>query len=67
MAPQAFRLRATAWSYTWTRSSGEQLYDLRSDRSESTNIAGKPGAAEVQGVLRQALDSWVQANGFGLN
>lgn len=46
-----------------SRRPAEELYDLEADPLETTNLAGDPGLAEVQGRLSAALDDWMRQQG----
>jgi uncharacterized sulfatase len=41
----------------------EELYDLRNDPHELTNVASRPDYAAVQKQLRTQLDEWMKATG----
>ncbi|MEM7603320.1 MAG: sulfatase, partial [Verrucomicrobiota bacterium] len=41
----------------------EELYDLRADPSEMTNLASDPEYADTLKTMREALNSWIQETG----
>lgn len=52
-------LRAGRYKYVHVEAHDPQLFDLVADPGESTNIAGKPEAAEIEGHMRpRLLDGW---------
>jgi uncharacterized sulfatase len=40
-----------------------ELYDLKADPWEMTNVAGKPENAEIQAALKKALAQWMRQQG----
>jgi arylsulfatase A-like enzyme len=49
------------WKYVeWPEFDYRQLFDLRADPGEITNLAGRPAHASQQMKLRQQLDAWRQ-------
>lgn len=47
------------WKYVqWPEFAHEQLFDLRNDRQELINLAGRPAHAARQAAMRQKLDEW---------
>lgn len=41
----------------------EELYDVRADPAQLTNLAGNPAHAAAQGRLRASLDTWMRETG----
>lgn len=56
-------VRTRDWKYVRTLQYGEELYDLRSDPSETKNLAGEPQSAGHLKELSTRLDRWMQETG----
>jgi arylsulfatase A-like enzyme len=56
-------LRTKDFKYTRYIAHGEELYDLKSDPHELTNLAGHPEFDAKKAELRGLLDEWMRANG----
>ena len=47
------------WKYvSWPEFAYEQLFDLKRDAQELTNVAGRPAYGKRQAAMRQTLDEW---------
>jgi arylsulfatase A-like enzyme len=47
------------WKYVqWPEFEHEQLFDLKNDRQELINLAGRPAHAARQAAMRQKLEEW---------
>lgn len=51
---------AFAYRLACEKRPAEELYDLKTDPDQLTNLAGTPGYAEKQRELRAALDAWME-------
>jgi uncharacterized sulfatase len=54
---------STYWDYAFGKRSGEELYDLRSDRDYLVNVAEKPEYADIRQNLSQRLMSVLTSTG----
>jgi N-sulfoglucosamine sulfohydrolase len=54
---------ALFYRQAFARRPAEELYDLRSDPSELTNIAGDPARSRVLAELRRVLADWMKRTG----
>jgi arylsulfatase A-like enzyme len=55
-------IRTRDWKYNLYRVHGEELYDLKNDPGEITNLASDVGYKSVREGLRAELDAWMKAN-----
>jgi arylsulfatase A-like enzyme len=55
-------IRTRDWKYNLYRVHGEELYDLKNDRHEITNLASDPGYIRVRRDLRAELETWMETN-----
>lgn len=58
---KATMCRTAEWKYVCRLDEDDELYDLRSDPQELTNLVYDPKAAQVLAEMRERLLSWYQA------
>jgi arylsulfatase A-like enzyme len=63
-APDYSGVRTTRWMY-WTSESGDELYDLRADPDELTNLADRPDHRAVVRELDAARRALLSCAGEG--
>jgi arylsulfatase A-like enzyme len=56
---RAIAVRTHDWCYVERLYEGPELYDRRTDRAETTNLAGRPEHAEVERALRDRIFRWL--------
>ena len=59
-------IRNERFKYVWNPQGVDELYDLRADPHEMTNLSGQPQVAGIQGVLASRLSAWMDDVGDGL-
>ena len=61
-------LRDHEWKYVWNPTAIDELYNLREDPWERTNLAVDPGATEpILEDMRRRMLAWIQTTGDDLN
>jgi arylsulfatase A-like enzyme len=55
-------IRTRRWKYNLYTEWGEELYDLKQDPEEITNLAEDPKHEKTKQRLRRKLDQWIQEN-----
>ncbi|WP_200837503.1 sulfatase/phosphatase domain-containing protein [Ruania rhizosphaerae] len=58
-------IRTTDWKYIWNATDVDELYDLRADPHELTNLSHEPAHAETMAELRRRLYGELEAFGDG--
>ncbi|MEU6476590.1 sulfatase-like hydrolase/transferase [Streptomyces sp. NPDC047017] len=56
---RAIAVRDTEWTYVWRLYEPPELYHRTTDPHEVTNLAGRPGHAEVETRMQQAVLHWL--------
>ncbi len=57
-------IRTPQWKYCYFDQDREQLFDMRTDRAEENNLAGRPEHRELVASLRaRALEGWKKPAG----
>lgn len=53
-------IRSQHWKFNLHTDWGEELYDLKNDPEEITNLAGNPSYTAIKDKLRSRLDAWMK-------
>ncbi len=56
-------VRDRRWKYVWNATAEDELYDLKSDPGEITNLATDPAHASELARLRKRLVAWMEETG----